>query len=82
MQIIDLLEGRIEALLDELEKSRHETKTILVQYQNKIVDLTAENTMLQEDLAQERKLKSEILGRIDGLLLRLKEHTQEEASTE
>lgn len=78
MEIMDILEGKVESLLAEIAALNSEKRDTVEKYQEKIAELIAENTALQEELQKEQQIKSEILHRIDGLLLRLKERSEHE----
>ncbi|MDE7469063.1 MAG: cell division protein ZapB [Desulfovibrionaceae bacterium] len=78
MEIMDILEGKVESLIAEIASLHSEKNDAIDKYQEKIAELIAENTALQEELQKEQQIKSEILHRIDGLLLRLKERSEHE----
>ena len=77
MEIMDILENKIDALLNELSSVEKDKESVLHDYQTRLTELLAENTTLKDELEQERMLKNEILSRIDTLLLKLKERTHE-----
>lgn len=75
---MDILEGKVESLISEIGALQMEKKDSIEKYQEKVAELIAENTTLQEELLKEQQIKGEILNRIDGLLLRLKERGEHE----
>lgn len=77
MEIMDILENKIDALLNELSSVERDKENVLHDYQTRLTELLAENTALKDELEQEKMLKNEILSRIDTLLLKLKERTHE-----
>ena len=70
MELLELLEQRVEALLSEVEGLRDENCLLLVEVatlQHKVED-TAE---LRRQLAQEQEVRADALARVDKLLKRI-----------
>lgn len=74
MELLDLLEDRVAALVTELEKLREAHKETLAQVES-LNDVRAaleeENRALNESLAQEKQVKDTVAQRIDSMLLQL-----------
>ncbi len=75
MELIDLLETRVTALLSQLETLREENRSLREEVEGGLSALAEENRALREALEEERTVKDTVLARIDALLLRLKDQT-------
>ncbi len=75
MELLDLLEQRVDALLDRQTKLVEENTRLRSEVENGLSGLTAENQTLRESLEEERSIKAAVLSRLDALLLRLKDHS-------
>lgn len=75
MELIDLLETRVTALLSQLETLREENRRLREEVEGGLSALAEENRILKEALDEERTVKDAVLTRIDALLLRLKDQT-------
>ncbi|MBZ2172616.1 cell division protein ZapB [Nitratidesulfovibrio sp. SRB-5] len=75
MELIDLLETRVTALLSQLETLREENSRLREEVEGGLSALAEENRILKEALDEERTVKDAVLTRIDALLLRLKDQT-------
>ena len=75
MELIDLLETRVTALLSQLETLREENRRLREEVEGGLSALAEENRALREALEEERTVKDTVLARIDALLLRLKDQT-------
>ena len=75
MELIDLLETRVTALLSQLETLREENRRLQEEVEGGLSALAEENRTLREALEEERTVKDAVLTRIDALLLRLKDQT-------
>lgn len=76
MELLNLLEEKVQALVSQTERMRGENKRLELSSsdgQQALHDLQEENQMLKATLAQEQRLKDEVLERIDALLERLKD---------
>lgn len=76
-ELLDLLEERVGALMDEVQILQREN----VQMKQNLADitgpLTEENSALRDALAQEQSARETAASRIDTLLQRLTKHTEE-----
>ena len=70
---LEALESRITDLLRQLEELREENRT-LRETSIGLADLREENRALHEALTNEQRAREEIDGRIDALLVRIREH--------
>lgn len=75
MELIDLLETRVTALLSQLETLREENSRLREEVEGGLSALVEENRILKEALEEERTVKDAVLTRIDALLLRLRDQT-------
>ena len=76
MELLNLLEERVHALLRQNEHLREENRRMAASSAGSVQavqELQEENRLLQESLAQEQRLKDEVLHRIDALLASLKD---------
>ena len=76
MELLNLLEERVQTLVARNEHLRAEVKRIQTETSGSAASLQAlqeENRILKESLAQEQRLKDEVLERIDTLLEKLKD---------
>jgi len=71
MELLDLLENRIDSLVTEIEFLRKENAKLRENVSSGFAALTEENNYLKHALAEEQHLKDVVLKRVDGLLLRL-----------
>jgi cell division protein ZapB len=71
MELLDLLESRVDSLVTEIEFLRKETVKLREDAAVGMTALTAENTYLKQALEEEQQLKDAVLKRVDGLLSRL-----------
>ena len=74
MELLDLLEDRVAALVNELETLRDAHKATLAQVASLTevrASLDEENHALNEALAQEKQVKDTVAQRIDNMLLQL-----------
>lgn len=81
MELLNLLEERVQALVTQTERLRaenHRLESASSEGQGALHALQEENRMLKESLAQEQRLKDEVLERIDALLERLKDIENDE----
>ena len=76
-ELLDLLETRVTALLDEVQALRAENEQLRRDLTEKTGPLAEENAALQEALAQEKSARETAATRIDGLLQRLTERMPE-----
>ena len=74
MELLDLLEQKMNELLDRQMKLVEENTRLRSEMENGLSDLAAENQALKESLEEERRTKAAVLSRLDALLLRLKSH--------
>lgn len=74
-ELLDLLEARVAALLDEVQTLRRDNETLQRDLTDKTDSLARENAELREALTRERDAREAAATRIDGLLQRLTEHT-------
>ena len=79
MEILNLLEERVLALMQEVERIREDNLRIIqesdervAKLQNDIKDLKDEKESLQDLFDQEQQAKNDIMQRINGLLELLK----------
>ncbi len=75
MELLDLLEQRVDALLAQQTKLAEENARLRLEVENGLSGLAAENQTLRESLEEERRAKAAVLSRLDALLLRLKAHS-------
>jgi cell division protein ZapB len=71
MELLDLLENRVESLVTEIEFLRKENVKLRDDATAGIAVLTEENNYLKQALEEEQKLKAAVLKRVDGLLSRI-----------
>jgi cell division protein ZapB len=72
MDLIEQLEGRIDATLEELAALREENRRLREEADHGKTALEEENRTLREELEEERATKQAVLDRIDSLLKKLK----------
>jgi cell division protein ZapB len=71
MELLDLLESRVDALVTEIEFLRKENVKLREDTAAGLTVLTEENTYLKQVLEEEQQLKAAVLKRVDGLLSRI-----------
>jgi len=71
MELLDLLESRVDSLVTEIEFLRKENVKLREDAAAGMTSLTEENAYLKKTLNEEQKLKEAVLKRVDGLLSRL-----------
>ena len=71
MELLDLLENRVDSLVTELEFLRKENAKLRENASSGLATLTEENSYLKQALEAEQRLKDAVLKRVDGLLSRL-----------
>ena len=71
MELLDLLESRVDALVTEIEFLRKENAKQREDASVGLSVLTEENSYLKQALEEEQQLRDAVLKRVDGLLLRL-----------
>lgn len=74
---LDTLEKRVIALLQEIDRLREENRELKANEMG-LAELRAENDSLKEDLVKEQQMKHDIDARIDSLLTRIREYTDDE----
>ena len=78
MELLDLLEQKVNELLDRQTKLTEENARLRSEVEDGLSGLATENQALKESLEEERRTKAAVLSRLDALLLRLKVHPAEE----
>ena len=71
MELLDLLESRVDSLVTEIEFLRRENAKLREDASTGLSGLTEENGYLKQALVEEQQLKDAVLKRVDGLLSRL-----------
>ena len=71
MELLDLLESRVDSLVTEIEFLRQENAKLREDATAGLSGLTEENNYLKQALVEEQQLKDAVLKRVDGLLSRL-----------
>ena len=71
MELLDLLESRVDSLVTEIEFLRKENAKLRDDASVGVAALTEENSYLKQALEEEQQLKDAVLKRVDGLLSRL-----------
>jgi cell division protein ZapB len=71
MELLDLLESRVDSLVTEIEFLRKENAKLREDASAGLTSLTEENSYLKQALEEEQQLKDAVLRRVDGLLSRL-----------
>jgi cell division protein ZapB len=71
MELLDLLESRMDSLVREIEFLRKENLKLREDASSGLAALTEENSYLKQALEEEQQLKDAVLKRVDGLLTRL-----------
>jgi len=71
MELLDLLESRVDSLVTEIESLRKENAKLREDASVGFASLTEENKHLKQALEEEQHLKDAVLKRVDGLLSRL-----------
>ena len=73
MELLDLLEQRVSALVTDMEVLRKENDKLREEASVGLAVLAEENAYLKHALEEEQQIKGAVLKRIDGLLQRLKD---------
>ena len=71
MELLDLLESRVDSLVTEIESLRKENAKLRQDAAVDLATLTEENSHLKHALEEEQQVKDAVLKRVDGLLSRL-----------
>ena len=71
MELLDLLESRVDSLVTEIEFLRKENVKLREDASVGLANLAEENSYLKQALEEEQQLKDAVLKRVDGLLSRL-----------
>jgi len=71
MELLDLLENRVDSLVTEIEFLRKENAKLREDSSSGLTVLAEENNYLKQALEEEQQLKDAVLKRVDGLLSRL-----------
>jgi len=71
MELLDILESRVDSLVTEIEHLRKENAKLREDASVNLTVLTEENYYLKQALEEEQQLKDAVLKRVDGLLSRL-----------
>ena len=71
MELLDLLESRVDSLVTEIELLRRENAKLREDASAGLSGLVEENNYLKQALEEEQHLKDAVLKRVDGLLSRL-----------
>jgi cell division protein ZapB len=71
MELLDLLESRVDSLVTEIEFLRTENTKLREDASAGLTALTEENSNLKQALEEEQQLRDAVLKRVDGLLARL-----------
>ena len=71
MELLDLLESRVDSLVTEIESLRKENAKLREDATVGLAAMTEENNYLKQALKEEQRLKDAVLKRVDGLLSRL-----------
>jgi len=77
MELIDLLEQQTDMLLGQLATLRQENARLRNEVETELSSLVAENQTLKDSLEEEKRTRAAVLGRLDALLLRLKDNAAE-----
>lgn len=77
MELIDQLEQRIEGMLQGMTTLREENRRLKEEVDLGLAALEEENRSLKEELEQERSMREAVLQRVDSLLAKLKDQTDE-----
>ena len=75
MELLDLLESRVEALVTEIAFLRRENAKLREDASAGLSGLVEENNYLKQALEEEQQLKDAVLKRVDGLLARIQSVT-------
>ena len=75
MNMLDLFEKQMEALLTELQGLRAENEKLRAGAASGIATLTETNNTLRQTLEEEQHMKDAVLKRVDGWLARLQDIT-------
>ena len=78
MELLNLLEQQIDMLLGQLATLRQENARLRKEVETELSSLAAENQSLKDSLEEEKSTRAAVLGRLDSLLLRLKDSATEE----
>jgi len=71
MELLDLLESRVDSLVTEIEFLRKENAKLREDSSSSLTVIAEENNYLKQALEEEQQLKDAVLKRVDGLLSRL-----------
>jgi cell division protein ZapB len=71
MELLDLLESRVDSLVAEIELLRKENVKLREDASAGLSSMAEENSYLKQALEEEQQLKDAVLRRVDGLLSRL-----------
>jgi cell division protein ZapB len=71
MELLDLLESRVDSLVSEIESLRKENAKLREDASAGLTALAEENSRLKQVLTEEQQVKDAVLKRVDGLLSRL-----------
>jgi cell division protein ZapB len=75
MELLDLLESRVDSLVTEIEFLRRENAKLREDASAGLSGLVEENNYLKQALEEEQQLKDAVLKRVDSLLSRLQSVT-------
>ena len=75
MELLDLLESRVDSLVTEIEFLRRENAKLREDASAGLSGLVEENNYLKQALEEEQHLKDAVLKRVDSLLSRLQSVT-------
>ncbi len=75
MEILSLLETKIESTLLKVKSLEEENRRLRQEVDSGLSELEQENRKLREDLERERSSKDEVRNRIDTLLSKLQDET-------
>jgi Protein of unknown function (DUF904). len=78
MEILNQLEQRINGLLERITVLSAENAGLKASQEHELSALVQENSSLRAELEKERNRASEAQGRIEALIERIKEHTDQE----
>lgn len=78
MEILEQLEQRIGVLLSRIEALSSENNALRNGRAQEMDNLADENRLLREELEKERTRNSEACSRVEALVARIKEHTDQE----
>ena len=78
MELLDLLEQRVNALLAKVDALSTENVVLKQKQALELSALANENTVLRDELEKERARNNTALTRIEALVERIKEQTEQE----